>query len=101
MMVNEPHLRTRGPESLPEFLRATLLMPHAQKMQRGIQPVEVRQRHLAHGVTFQIVAVHRSSRLPAETDFVQLVRADFGKIQARANGILRKSRVVFETADAL
>src|SRR4029077_6907008 len=40
-------------------------------------------------------------RRPAETDVIQLIRANPSKVQARPNGIRGKSRVVFQPADPL
>ena len=100
-MIDKSHLRFRWPELLGELLRTALLMPHAEKMQRRIQPAEIRQRHLSGGIAFQIVAIDWSSRLPAEAHFVQLFSANTREIQARLNRFLRKARVMLHSADAL
>src|SRR5260370_24718281 len=49
----------RWSELLREFLRSALLMPHAQEVQRRIQPVKIRQRHFPRGIALQIVAEDR------------------------------------------
>ena len=99
--MHKPHLRFRGSELLSELLCSTLLMPHAQEVQRRIQPIQIAQRHFPRGVAFQIVAVHRPRCLPAETHFVQLFCPDIREVQACSNGIFRESGVMLQPADAL
>jgi len=101
MMIDKPHSRFRWPELLREFLRAAFLMPHAQEMQRRVQPVQIRQRHFPSGVAFQIVPEDRPRRLPSETHFVQLLRLHFREVQTSSNGIFRKAGVVLQPAEAL
>src|SRR5712664_2558982 len=101
VMIDKPSFRFRWPELLREFLRSALLVPHTQEVQRGIQSVEVRQRHLSRGVAFQIVTKDGPRRLPAKAHFVQLFSTHSTKIQTRLNSILWKPRVMLQPADAL
>src|SRR5690348_13754412 len=100
VVAYKSHPCLRRPENLREPLRSSVLMPHAQKMKRGIQSVQVRRGHFSGRVTFQIVAKRRPGNLPAEAHFVELLRLDACEIQARSNRILRESRVVLGPADA-
>ncbi len=101
VMIDKPHSCLRRPELLREFLCSTLLMPHAQEVQRRIQAVEVRQRHFPCGVALQIVPVHGPRRLPPETHFVYLLRSYFREVQTRSNGVPGKPGIVLQPADAL
>ena len=100
-MIDKPHSRFCRPALVREFLRSAFLMPHAQEVQRRIQPVQIRQWHFPGGVALQIMPVHGPGRLPAETYFVQVLGAHAREIQARLNGILRKASVMLDPADAL
>src|SRR5260370_5437960 len=101
VMIDKPHLRARWPELLRESLPPAFLMPHAQEVQRGIQSVQVRQRHFPGGVTFQIVPEDGPRRLPTETHLVQLLRSHFREVQAHSTGVFSKAGIVLQAADAL
>ncbi len=47
------------------------------------------------------MAIDRSRRLPAETDFIQLLSAHPRELQASLNSKLREARVVLLPADPL
>src|SRR6266436_4991252 len=101
VMLHEAHARLYWAELPMKRIRAGLLMPHADKMPRRVENVQVRNGPLASGKQLQGVAIFISRRWPAETNVIQLIRANPCKIQARTNGIRGKSRVVFQPADPL
>ena len=96
-----PHARFHFAEILREAFGAAALMPHAYKLQRRIQHVEIIEAHLTGGKTFQIVAVGSACVRPTETNFVQLVGRYAGKIQTSLHRQARKCGIMFHAADAL
>lgn len=75
-------------------------MPHAGEMAGGIQNVQIADGPLAGEKELQIVAIGGGRRLPAHSDFIDLVGADFREIEAGLDGERREARVMLETADA-
>jgi len=58
-------------------------MPHAKKVARRIQKVEVGEWPSSRGVEPKIMAIQLTDWLPTKTNFVDVARADFGEIEAR------------------
>jgi hypothetical protein len=86
---------------LRETLSSATLMPHAQEMKRGIQHVQIIERHFRGGVAFYIVTKSGPGARPAETNFVQLICLHVSKIETGLDGVAREGCVVFYAADAL
>jgi len=76
-------------------------VPHAGEMARGIEDIEIGDGPLRGGEKLQIVTVGGCGRLPADADFINLIGAQFRKIEAGLNGEIREAGIVFEAADAL
>lgn len=100
MMVDKTHLRFGRAEMVSELFESAILVGHAREHARHVQHVVIVDRELAFGESFQVVHDHLVRRGPARTHGAQLVGAHAGKIEAGANGVVGKSGVVLDTADA-
>src|SRR5260370_15071308 len=74
-------------------------MPHAQKMLRRVQDIQIGEGGRSGGKALQVVPKSCARALPPETHFVELVRPRFGEIEARTNREVRKPRIVFDAAE--
>src|SRR6266849_2717519 len=99
-VINEADARPGRAELLREAFGTAVLVPYSANIARGIEQIEAGERHAASRVAFQVMHLERPGRLPAEANFVEGVWLHFGKIQAGANGMMRKVRIVFASADA-
>jgi hypothetical protein len=100
VVIHKTHARFYSAKLLSETLRAAPLVPHAEKMQRGIQNVQIICRHFPSGETSQVVAKRYAGVWPAKAHLVQLGGRHSGKIETSLNRQARKTRVVFYPAEA-
>ena len=101
VMIHKPHPCLGLAKALRESLASGFLVPHAGKVPRGIQHIQISDRPFPQRVEFQVVQVDRPGCLPAEAHFIQLLSADSGKLQASLNRQVRKARVVLLPANPL
>ena len=95
-MIDEAKTRFVCTEQPAVGSSTRFLMPHAEKMARGIEDVHIGERPSVGRVEFQIVSINGASRLPAETYFVYLRRGDLCKIEAGLNREFREAGIVLD-----
>ncbi len=101
VMIDEAKTRLACTEQPAVRSSPRFLMPHAEKMARGIEDVHIGERPSVRCVKFQVVAINGAGRLPAETYFVYLCCCDSCKIEAGLDGEFREACIVLDTRDAL
>src|ERR1700733_3703750 len=101
MMIHKSHSLARRSEMLRESTEAAALMSHARKIEYRVQSTQISERLLAGGVRLQVGSKQPPGGRPTLTDFVELVSADAGKLQARANGAVWKSSIMLDAAETL
>src|SRR5216684_4392504 len=101
MVVDKPHLRLGRAEMIGETIKAAILVGHAGVGARHIQDILVAEWELTIGKTFQVAPYHSVRGRPARADYVELIGPHARKIEAGANGVVRKAGIVFDPADAL
>jgi len=100
MMVHKTELRL-GRAKLPgKAPRAAALVPHAEKLPRGVQNTEIAEGPTAGGEELQVVAKSCARSLPSKTYLINLAGRDFREIEAGSNGEVGEAGIVLEAADA-
>ena len=99
MVIDKTHSRFRATKLLRKSFRATLLVPHAEKIERGSHQIQVRQGQSSSGKASQIMPIPATCSAPAKTHFVKLVGAHFRKLQASLYSQAREAGVVLDAAE--
>src|SRR3984957_2697209 len=101
MVIHKTHLRLGRTKMISEPLKAATLVGQAGIRARHIEEIVIVEWELTFGETFQVTQQHSMGRRPARADCVELIGPHAGKIEAGANGVVRKAGVVLDPADAL
>src|SRR5690348_13517064 len=101
MVRHKTHFGARWAEITRETAKPAIAVGHAGIQARGIENIQVGGGILAAQKTLQIRGKNAMRRGPSLADEIELVGADFGKVQAGANGEPRETGVMLDPADAL